>query len=185
MTRLGMVPKLFLSVVLTLSCNVSNEASVASRSSEHQKPTSTSSSDSVHAVLTGTVMHRSDVVGEPDEPYSTGVVLIVPAQSRDSLLSRSGKQQLELIYQMTDELYADFVTSSAVIDQRGRYTLQLTPGSYIVFLGNIGQSRPDPRDPPVVIYGHFITHLQPGKQHLVDMFFGEGGLAVQGDIETE
>lgn len=127
------------------------------------------------AHISGKVIHKSDVMTIPDNPYSSGLVLAVPSESLASLLDHTKAHDLEST-ELTKELFSNYVVSSVTLEEDGYYSLYLKPGGYSLCACNLGASHPDPKAFPIYIYSCLEIVVKGGEKRSVDIFFGMGGI---------
>lgn len=129
-------------------------------------------------VVSGQVMHQSDVMTIRNSPYTSGVVLAIPLYRMGSLMKKVERNPglNANQFSMAEEAFSTHVVASIELGTNGWYSLALSPGDYSLCVGNLGESRSNPGLPPVYIYGCFKLKIKAGDKQSINISYGLGGV---------
>lgn len=139
-------------------------------------------------IITGQVIHVSDVATIPDFPETEGGISIISFDKFEPfMLEVADHWGIDFEYDeevlphfqtgVPQELAEEYILASPQLDTLGQFSTKLGPGSYILCLTNI--RKPSPNEAPIIFYGCGKVELQEGQTLNLDASFGEAGFRFQ------
>lgn len=102
--------------------------------------------------ITGKVMSQSDVMGYPDQPLNTWVIVFKKNFFESWLDTMGIEYSPKLALPMKDETFLNNVVAKYYSNADGGYDLELEPGKYYLGLANFNKASTEPI-PPAFIWG--------------------------------
>ncbi len=126
--------------------------------------------------IEGVVRHESDVSTIPNMAYKNGIVLAFSRSTWQLLVTELNlNQTLRSQFNLSRNDYESRLSGAVSLSIDGAYKLELSPGDYVVCVGNLGSTPADQVKYPVAINGCFETFI-PDFRLEVDIYYGIGGI---------
>lgn len=135
------------------------------------------------AIVTGQVIHKSDIMTIPDFPEE-GTILAISSDDFDSFLVEAGfadefvKSELwHFQGAVLDEIASKYFIASATLNSEGRFSMSLNRGTYILCLTNTRKQSPG--ELPVRFQGCLETEVQQGQELELNITSAFGGISIE------
>jgi len=167
---LAFVSALLIAGVTYTACGISEDGN---------QPSAIECDEAEKSSISGRVIIKSDVQTIPDTRAGGGLVVAIPSGEFTLLLDEAEIENWEgslrsARLRICKELFEAHTQASAKLQPDGSYCLPLPPGSSVVCLANLGETRPELF--PVNVQGCLEIVIYEGQRYNLNIYFGLGGV---------
>lgn len=138
-------------------------------------------------LISGLVLAETDISTQPPQPFRSGMVLAVSVSMLPKLDERTREQpggttKWPRPLALTAEMHKEFASASAWLRPDAGYSMNIYPGRYCFGLANLGQSHPDPKAYPLMLYAWSEATVESSSRQTLNFIYNQetGKVKVQG-----